>query len=60
MRAPASPIAIADSMTPWSGDIIAVDDGFEIAANFGAQKRGVLCGPLPKAHALGRSRLSSR
>ncbi|MHC2466658.1 hypothetical protein [Bradyrhizobium embrapense] len=47
-------------MTPWSGDIIAVDDGFEIAANFGAQKRGVLCGPLPKAHALGRSRLSWR
>ncbi|WP_157113740.1 hypothetical protein [Bradyrhizobium embrapense] len=47
-------------MTPWSGDIIAVDDGFEIAANFGAQNRGVLCGPLPKAQALGRSRLSWR
>ncbi|WP_342725492.1 hypothetical protein AAFG07_00245 [Bradyrhizobium sp. B097] len=57
-----SPIAIADNMTLRTGDIIATDDGFKIAAIFGGQKRSVLFSPLSKAKApaLGLSRLSSR
>ncbi|WP_244549716.1 DUF2865 domain-containing protein [Bradyrhizobium erythrophlei] len=57
-----SPIAIADNMTLRTGDIIAADDGFKIAAIFGGQKRSVLFRPLSKAkaQALWLSRLSSR
>ncbi|PDT72779.1 hypothetical protein CO675_34225 [Bradyrhizobium sp. C9] len=55
-----SPIAIADNLMLRIGDIIAADDGFKIAAIFGGPKRSVLFRPLPKAQALGRSRLLSR
>ncbi|QOZ30520.1 DUF2865 domain-containing protein [Bradyrhizobium sp. CCBAU 53421] len=57
-----SPIAIEDDMTLRTGDIIAADDGFKIAAITGGQQRSVLFRPLPKARAqaLGLSRLSSR
>ncbi|WP_229166120.1 hypothetical protein [Bradyrhizobium altum] len=57
-----SPIAIADDMTLRTGDIIAADDGFEIAAISSGQKRSALFSPLSKAkaQALGLSRLSSR
>ncbi|WP_456667925.1 hypothetical protein [Bradyrhizobium sp. USDA 3240] len=52
--------ALVDDITLRNGDIIAADDGFKIAAIFGGHKRSVLFRPLPKAQALGRSRLSSR
>ena len=57
-----SPIAIEDDMMLRTGDIIAADDGFRIAAISSGQKRSVLFRPLSKAEAqaLGLSRLSSR
>ena len=57
-----SPIAIEDDMTLRTGDIIAADDGFKIAAISSGQKRSVLFRPLPKAkaQALGLARFSSR
>ncbi|MGF6311816.1 hypothetical protein ABIB82_005793 [Bradyrhizobium sp. i1.8.4] len=57
-----SPIAIEDDMTLRTGDIIAADDGFKIAAISSGQRRSVLFRPLPKAkaQALGLARLSSR
>lgn len=57
-----SPIAIEDDMTLRTGDIIAADDGFKIAAISGGQRRSVLFRPLSKAkaQALGLARLSSR
>ncbi|MGY3486177.1 hypothetical protein ACVW1C_004060 [Bradyrhizobium sp. USDA 4011] len=57
-----SPIAIEDDMMLRTGDIIAADDGFKIAAISSGQKRSVLFRPLSKAEAqaLGLSRLSSR
>ncbi|MDH6687204.1 hypothetical protein AB7M56_008137 [Bradyrhizobium elkanii] len=57
-----SPIAIEDDMTLRTGDIIAADDGFKIAAITSGQRRSVLFRPLSKAkaQALGLARLSSR
>ncbi|HAQ81644.1 DUF2865 domain-containing protein [Bradyrhizobium viridifuturi] len=57
-----SPIAIEDDMTLRSGDIIAADDGFKIAAITSGARRSVLFRPLSKAkaQALGLARLSSR
>ncbi|WP_245334914.1 DUF2865 domain-containing protein [Bradyrhizobium mercantei] len=57
-----SPIAIEDDMTLRTGDIIAADDGFKIAAISSGQRRSVLFRPLSKAkaQALGLARLSSR
>ena len=57
-----SPIPIEDDMTLRTGDIIAADDGFKIAAISGGQQRSVMFRPLSKARAqaLGLARLSSR
>lgn len=57
-----SPISIEDDMTLRTGDIIAADDGFKIAAISGGQRRSVLFRPLSKAkaQALGLARLSAR
>ncbi|WP_229186766.1 DUF2865 domain-containing protein [Bradyrhizobium oropedii] len=57
-----TPIAIEDDMTLRTGDIVAADDGFKIAAISGGQRRSVLFRPLSKAkvQALGLARLSSR
>lgn len=57
-----SPIAIEDDMTLRTGDIVAADDGFKIAAISGGQCRSVLFRPLSKAkaQALGLARLSAR
>ncbi|TWC00832.1 uncharacterized protein DUF2865 [Bradyrhizobium macuxiense] len=57
-----SPIAIEDDMTLRTGDIIAADDGFKIAAITSGERRSVLFRPLSKAkaQALGLARLSSR
>lgn len=57
-----SPIAIEDDMTLRTGDIIAADDGFRIAAISSGQRRSVLFRPLSKAkaQALGLARFSSR
>ena len=57
-----SPIAIEDDMTLRTGDIVAADDGFKIAAISSGQRRSVLFRPLSKAkaQALGLARLSSR
>ena len=43
-----SPIAIEDDMTLRSGDIIAADDGFKIAAITSGARRSVLFRPLSK------------
>lgn len=57
-----SPIAIEDDMTLRTGDIVAADDGFKIAAISSGARRSVLFRPLSKAkaQALGLARLSSR
>ncbi|MHC2338820.1 DUF2865 domain-containing protein [Bradyrhizobium sp. USDA 4454] len=57
-----SPIAIEDDMTLRTGDIIAADDGFKVAAISSGQRRSVLFRPLSKtkAQALGLARISSR
>ncbi|MBR0898606.1 DUF2865 domain-containing protein [Bradyrhizobium tropiciagri] len=57
-----SPISIEDDMTLRTGDIIAADDGFKIAAITSGQKRSVMFRPLSsaKAQALGLARPSSR
>jgi hypothetical protein len=57
-----SPIAIENDLTLRTGDIIAADDGFKIAAISSGQKRSVLFRPLSKANAqaLGLARISSR
>ena len=57
-----SPIAIEDDMTLRTGDIVAADDGYKIAAISGGQRRSVLFRPLSKAkaQALGLARLSAR
>ncbi|VIO66891.1 hypothetical protein [Bradyrhizobium ivorense] len=49
-------------MTLRTGDIVAADDGFKIAAVSGGHRRSVLFRPLPKARAqaLGLARISSR
>ncbi|WP_244068875.1 DUF2865 domain-containing protein [Bradyrhizobium sp. Ce-3] len=49
----------ADTMTLRTGDIIAADDGFKIAAIFGGQKRSVLC-RLCRTHRRSGFRASGR
>ncbi|VIO65542.1 hypothetical protein CI1B_06460 [Bradyrhizobium ivorense] len=57
-----SPVAIENDMTLRTGDIVAADDGFKIAAVSGGHRRSVLFRPLSKARAqaLGLARISSR